>query len=166
METVFEEVTTDALGIVQISLFRVENGLLRLQRITTVIEGCQQIRHFNVREVISEDINTVGFGLQLKSVRIWNRGSCEVERTIQAKIFLKADEVAEGSFTETAQVVGIVGVGMTVLLAEVAGEHTHLVQQVNGSQWRVDVSTDDDDGQMTWQSVKQVTAYGFFARSD
>ena len=109
VETVFEEVTTDTPGIVELSLFRVENGLLRLQRITTVIEGCQQIRHFNVREVISEDIDTVGFGLQLKSVRIWHRGRCEVERTVQAKIILKADEVAEGSFTETALVVGSLG---------------------------------------------------------
>ena len=52
--------------------------------------------------------------------------------------------ITEESLVNTAQVVGIVGVGMTILLAEVAGEHAHLVQQVNGTQWRVDVSTDEN----------------------
>ncbi len=74
--------------------------------------------------------------------------------------------VSKHSFVKSTEVVWVIRVGDTISLAKVTGEHAHLVQQVDGTQWRVDVSTDDDDGQMTWQSVKQVTAYGFFARSD
>ena len=73
--------------------------------------------------------------------------------------------VAEESLVNTPEIVGIIRIGMAILLTVVAGEHAHLVQQVNGGQWRDEVSTDDDDRQMTWQSVQQVMAYGFFARS-
>ena len=82
------------------------------------------------------------------------------------KVCTEGNMVAEEALVNAPEVVGIVGVGMTILLAEVAGKNAHFVEQVDGAQWRVDVSTDDDDGQMTWQSVQQVTAYIFFTRSD
>ena len=63
METVFEEVATDSLWIVQVALVRIENGLLRLQGITTVIEGCHEVRYFDIGEVQSEDIDTWTLGL-------------------------------------------------------------------------------------------------------
>ena len=59
---------------------------------------------------------------------------------------MEADIVAEETLVEPAQVVGIIGVGMTILLAEVAGEHVHLVEQVDGTKWCVDVCTDENYG--------------------
>ena len=74
--------------------------------------------------------------------------------------------IAEGSFVDTAQVVGIVRIGVAVFLAEVAGEHAHLIEQVDGSQRCIDIGTNDNNGQMAWQATKQVAAYRLFSWSD
>ena len=57
METIFEEVATDALRIVQVPLLRIEDVLLRLQGIATVIEGSEKVRNFDVGEVQTKDVN-------------------------------------------------------------------------------------------------------------
>ena len=61
VKTIFEEVTTYTLRIAQVTLLRIEDGLLRFQRITAVIERCHEIRNIYIREVQPEDINTGTF---------------------------------------------------------------------------------------------------------
>ena len=61
VETILEEVTTYTLGIVQVTLIRIEDGLLSFQCITAVIERSHEIRNIYIRKVQSEDINTGTF---------------------------------------------------------------------------------------------------------
>lgn len=55
------------------------------------------------------------------------------ETAVLSEVLLEADIVAEESLVETAQVVGVVGVGVTILLTEGAGEHAHLDEQLLGT---------------------------------
>ena len=79
---------------------------------------------------------------------------------------MEADIVAEESLVETAQVVGIVGVGVAILLTEVAGEHAHLEEQVDGTQRGVDVCADKDDGLMAGQTFEEVATHVFLTWGD
>ena len=55
---------------------------------------------------------------------------------------------------------------MAIFLAEIAGEHAHLVEQVDGAKWRVDVSTDENNGQMAWQAFEEVATHVFLTWGD
>ncbi len=55
---------------------------------------------------------------------------------------------------------------MTILLTKIAGEHTHLVEQVDGTKRRVNVGANEDDGQMVSKTIEEVVANVFFARGD
>lgn len=88
------------------------------------------------------------------------------ETAVLSEVLLEADIVAEESLVETAQVVGVVGVGVTIVFAEGAGEHAHLEEQVDGTQWGVDVCADKDDGLMAGQTFEEVATHVFLTRSD
>ena len=49
------------------------------------------------------------------------------------KVSTEGDMVAEESLVNAPEVVGIVGIGMTILLTEVASEHAHFVEQIDGT---------------------------------
>ena len=88
------------------------------------------------------------------------------ETAVLSEVLLEADIVAEESLVEAAQVVGVVGVRVTIVFTEVAGEYAHLVQQVDGTQWGVDVCADKDDGLMAGQTFEEVATHVFLTRSD
>ncbi len=57
--------------------------------------------------------------------------------------------VSKHSFVKSTEVVWVIRVRDTISLTKVTGEYAHLVQQVDGTQWRIDISTNDDNRQMT-----------------
>ena len=82
----------------------------------------------------TKDVNTATDGIEGETVcrcRLWRR---QGERTVEFEVGLEVNTVAEYAFVKTTKVVRVVGIGTTMLFAEDAGEHTHLVEQVDGAQ--------------------------------
>ena len=86
--------------------------------------------------------------------------------SILLEVFLEADVVAEEALVEPTKVVGIIGVGMTILLAEVTGKDAYLVKQVDGTKRCVDVCTDENNGLMARQAFEEIVTHFFLTRCD
>jgi hypothetical protein len=114
--------------------------------------------------MISEDINTFLDFSQLKTVNIWDIIRRETQRSVKSEVIFEGYEVAESPFLETAQVGRVIGIGVTIVLAENTGEHAHLVEQVDRAKRGGDVGADEDDGQMTRQVGEEVATHVFLTR--